>query len=108
MSKCSCTSYTQNVFLMHLEINYSLAVSSNHGCYSVFITPTVKLALQRSAYLRHHTPLKVGIFHQKKGVTQWSHERYAYKFYSVTFSTSIYDTNFLDGLKNSEKVRCLS
>ncbi|KZS00877.1 putative Endoribonuclease Dcr-1, partial [Daphnia magna] len=46
------------------------------GFSSVYITPTVKLALQRSAYLRHHTPLKVGIFHEKKGVIKWSCQRW--------------------------------
>lgn len=66
------TNITRICFL-YLSIVSSL--NSGQGFRSVYLTPTISLALQQSAYLRHHTPLKVGIFHGKKGVSQWDADR---------------------------------
>lgn len=48
---------------------------SSGGKRTVFLVPTVVLAIQQAAYLRRHTALKVKEFYGSMGVDMWKRDR---------------------------------
>lgn len=68
------------IYLNYLINFYRSLKTDKNACRTVYLTPTISLALQQSAYLRHHTPLKIGIFHYKKGISLWDSEKYVCVF----------------------------
>lgn len=57
----------------HVEVTKSL---TQGGKRTVFLVPTVALAIQQAAYLKRHTHLVVKEFYGNMGVDMWQRERY--------------------------------
>ncbi len=55
------------------EVTKSLSAG---GKRTVFLVPTIVLAIQQAAYLRKHTLLKVKEFYGSMGVDMWGRNKY--------------------------------
>ena len=64
------------VLLIKAKTHEVLLPLSNGGKRTVFLVPTVVLAIQQANYIRRHTHLKVKEYYGNMGVDLWAYNRY--------------------------------